>query len=1237
MIEIPLGGFWPSVLSATEARPLGDPSTPTLDGQEPQELTAEDAGLSLFATMLQSLTDSRPRLPEAPQGGAHDASMADTPQVMAGGTSGASNGAIPAVASAQTAAAAIGSLSAPLSEAPLPAGGGETASAPAPILLSSALLAGAEQHTIMHSKAGAAGSVAPMAVRAPASSPTHLSAPLPSGSAGVRIGRTTGVDAGSPPTGSPPQGPVARRSSEGRGVTAQESDVAAVARGESAGEAQQTFDLAVGTARELRGERAEAAPEASGPYPSVARSTGADDTAPPLPGSETIALASPSIRSDRSTSSTPGGSVIPEVATPRAGRADVAPVVQRSEPEGRSGGAEPTSETTLSRGPAAPRRELPPFAPAGPMITVSADWVLESAEPVAVVPTDAGPIGARSASAAPSAPTDSGSAPGAEDGAPVATPIRSETGSTRINLAALVRGRQDGLLLAAEAEARGLTLRLTDFLESSPTIPRTPETVAVIRVANVPNSVAAADPTGVDAPSRAGGAELSPPAQPGNPADEAAVAAARTPASPPAQAAQSVTAPAARGELTSIAAPSIEEAATSSSTLESPAESSAHPGSIVASAVSPATDGENGLIASAATAADLPGPPALAAKAVRAGQATDARPREPRPASGEKATGASRSFEATTPHAALVSNPAVEPVTTSERTLNTDQPALSSSPPRAEGTGRVEPRPSGDEPRPDSAPRVGAVEVRGELTSSVSESESAAVAPRPEVNTRTSRPARAQATIVPRVEPREPAPNQQVVRSVAQGPDRGSSAPTPVPPQVAPASDANGTPDAQNRGGLSASAAAGSSSSTPASEPQATSAAPVLRTRGEGRGASVPVARSASNPPVVTSDQAAVRGPQPVVAGDAAPTGQVETAPSRPNPRRDETAAGSVPPAAGVPRATTVARTSLQPSSAAETPLMDGTTRQVERGERRVVRPSDPMPAEGGTISETEPVSGGRAKAATGDAVGATPMAEAHPATGAPRTIEVRSNEPSKLRAANTAGPGTSAADREPAASGPRKHEGAAASPSHSGTAARSNESAAVPSLIGGPPTSTALGAPTPPSGPSPAMSEPRVTLPELGARLPEVVQVALSEGRREARIHLHPPELGAIDVRLQLEGDRVSAALSAEREEVRALLIGLESELRDGLEKAGLKLERLDVAAAASRPQVSFDPAVVSAPNAPQSATTATAGDARGQGFDGRGGQPSGERGERAPHAEPRHPRPEMVRRSAAGVDIRV
>ncbi len=168
-------------------------------------------------------------------------------------------------------------------------------------------------------------------------------------------------------------------------------------------------------------------------------------------------------------------------------------------------------------------------------------------------------------------------------------------------------------------------------------------------------------------------------------------------------------------------------------------------------------------------------------------------------------------------------------------------------------------------------------------------------------------------------------------------------------------------------------------------------------------------------------------------------------------------------------------------------------------------------------------------------------------------------------------------------------------------------------------------------------MSEPRVTLPELGARLPEVVQVALSEGRREARIHLHPPELGAIDVRLQLEGDRVSAALSAEREEVRALLIGLESELRDGLEKAGLKLERLDVAAAASRPQVSFDPAVVSAPNAPQSATTATAGDARGQGFDGRGGQPSGERGERAPHAEPRHPRPEMVRRSAAGVDIRV
>lgn len=60
--------------------------------------------------------------------------------------------------------------------------------------------------------------------------------------------------------------------------------------------------------------------------------------------------------------------------------------------------------------------------------------------------------------------------------------------------------------------------------------------------------------------------------------------------------------------------------------------------------------------------------------------------------------------------------------------------------------------------------------------------------------------------------------------------------------------------------------------------------------------------------------------------------------------------------------------------------------------------------------------------------------------------------------------------------------------------------------------------------------------------------------------MQLSPPELGAIEVRLWVEEDRVSAHLIAARPEVRSLLREMRGELERGMKQAGLNVEALRV-----------------------------------------------------------------------------
>jgi hypothetical protein len=169
------------------------------------------------------------------------------------------------------------------------------------------------------------------------------------------------------------------------------------------------------------------------------------------------------------------------------------------------------------------------------------------------------------------------------------------------------------------------------------------------------------------------------------------------------------------------------------------------------------------------------------------------------------------------------------------------------------------------------------------------------------------------------------------------------------------------------------------------------------------------------------------------------------------------------------------------------------------------------------------------------------------------------------------------------------------------------------------------------------------IRLTELPSVLSQAAGQVLSQGSREARIQLDPPELGALQIRISLQGDRVTARISAERLEVRAMLEGMKHELQAGMDRAGLHLEKLEIQA----PGSGFSAAAHHAATPPPLGWTggsaaATAGmDARAANPGGLGGgnaspsgQPSGQggRGQTGVPWDGRSSSPEETSGSAAG-----
>ncbi|HEV2812221.1 MAG TPA: flagellar hook-length control protein FliK, partial [Solirubrobacteraceae bacterium] len=85
----------------------------------------------------------------------------------------------------------------------------------------------------------------------------------------------------------------------------------------------------------------------------------------------------------------------------------------------------------------------------------------------------------------------------------------------------------------------------------------------------------------------------------------------------------------------------------------------------------------------------------------------------------------------------------------------------------------------------------------------------------------------------------------------------------------------------------------------------------------------------------------------------------------------------------------------------------------------------------------------------------------------------------------------------------------------------------------------------------------------ETALQLRELVDVAASRGVAQARLQLHPAELGGIEVRLRVTAEGLTAAIAADRPEAVQALQQAGAELRRSLEQRGLTVLSVDVSLA--------------------------------------------------------------------------
>lgn len=142
-------------------------------------------------------------------------------------------------------------------------------------------------------------------------------------------------------------------------------------------------------------------------------------------------------------------------------------------------------------------------------------------------------------------------------------------------------------------------------------------------------------------------------------------------------------------------------------------------------------------------------------------------------------------------------------------------------------------------------------------------------------------------------------------------------------------------------------------------------------------------------------------------------------------------------------------------------------------------------------------------------------------------------------------------------ASGP---DAAATSSSSSSTSSRSDRLTSVPVTSVAPITLNSAAGSTAIHAPSEAQGAAVFDDQALEQQIVQAIRLQWQGGIGEATIQLKPEHLGALTVSLKVEGSTVSADVHAETQSAQQWIAAHQADLRSGLERQGLTLERFDV-----------------------------------------------------------------------------
>jgi flagellar hook-length control protein FliK len=146
----------------------------------------------------------------------------------------------------------------------------------------------------------------------------------------------------------------------------------------------------------------------------------------------------------------------------------------------------------------------------------------------------------------------------------------------------------------------------------------------------------------------------------------------------------------------------------------------------------------------------------------------------------------------------------------------------------------------------------------------------------------------------------------------------------------------------------------------------------------------------------------------------------------------------------------------------------------------------------------------------------------------------------------------------------PAQAAGSATDPSVAAAAAPADAAAGVPPIQVADVQAGRVAAPATPAAPPPAPARP-VLLHELPGAVGSTIRLAVQGGETEARLTLHPADLGQVQIRIHYGVDGVSAQIAADSMQAVQALRDSAVELRRALESQGIVVRDLDVSTSGS------------------------------------------------------------------------